>query len=113
MYPRFSQTFGVNEILELERQGADLHILSLRKPTDGRFQESLARVRAGVDYVPEIFAEARSKTLQAHWALGWSAPRRYLHALRAALRHAGVTRDDFRQAALVVRQARKRRLDRV
>ena len=62
MYPRFSQTFVVNEILELERQEADLHILSLRKPTDGRFQESICRVRAGVDYVPELFAEEeRSK----------------------------------------------------
>ena len=37
MYPRFTQTFVVNEILELERQRFDVNILSLKKPADGRF----------------------------------------------------------------------------
>jgi len=53
MYPRFSETFIVNEILELERQGVDVRIYSLRKPDDGRFHASLARVKAGVIYVPQ------------------------------------------------------------
>lgn len=51
MYPRFSETFVVTEILALERQGADLDIFSLRSPVDGRFHESLARVRAPVSYL--------------------------------------------------------------
>ena len=53
MYPRFSETFIVNEILELERRGADIRIYSLRKPDDGRFHANLARVRANVVYVPQ------------------------------------------------------------
>jgi glycosyltransferase involved in cell wall biosynthesis len=53
MYPRFSETFIVNEILELERQGVDVRIYSLRKPDDGRFHASVARVKANVVYVPE------------------------------------------------------------
>jgi len=53
MYPRFSETFIVNEILELERQGVDVRIYSLRKPDDGRFHASLARVKAPVIYAPE------------------------------------------------------------
>ena len=45
-YPRFSQTFVVNEILELERPGLDIDILSQRRPADGSFQASFCRVRA-------------------------------------------------------------------
>jgi glycosyltransferase involved in cell wall biosynthesis len=52
MYPRFSETFVVTEILALQDQGADLDIFSLRPPTDGRFHEALSRVQAPVTYVP-------------------------------------------------------------
>ncbi|TDE95142.1 colanic acid biosynthesis glycosyltransferase WcaL [Occultella glacieicola] len=52
MYPRFSETFIVTEILALEEQGADLEIFSLRPPADGRFHEALARVAAPVTYLP-------------------------------------------------------------
>jgi glycosyltransferase involved in cell wall biosynthesis len=52
MYPRFSETFIVNEILAHEAAGLDLEIFSLRPPADGRFHEALARVRAPVTYLP-------------------------------------------------------------
>jgi len=51
MYPRFSETFIVNEILALERAGERLDLFSLRPPVDGRFHESLAEVRASVTYL--------------------------------------------------------------
>ena len=51
MYPRFSETFIVNEVLALEAAGSDLEIFSLRPPADGRFHESLAEVRAPVTYL--------------------------------------------------------------
>ncbi len=51
MYPRFSETFILNEILALEEQGADLEIFSLRGPIDGHFHENLARVAAPVTYL--------------------------------------------------------------
>lgn len=53
MYPRFSETFILNEILELERQGLDIRIFSLVKPDDGRFHAKLAKVQAKVTYLPE------------------------------------------------------------
>ena len=62
MYPRFSETFVVTEILALQDQGADLDIFSLRPPADGRFHESLSRVKAPVSYLampgkpPDIWA---------------------------------------------------------
>ena len=51
MYPRFSETFIVTELLSMEEQGVDLEIFSLRSPVDGRFHESLARVKAPVCYL--------------------------------------------------------------
>lgn len=51
MYPRFSETFIVNEVLALERAGLDLEIISLRPPADGRFHETLSQVRAPVSYL--------------------------------------------------------------
>ena len=53
MYPRFSETFIVTEILAMEEQGADIDILSLRAPIDGRFHENLAQVRGAVTYVAQ------------------------------------------------------------
>lgn len=53
MYPRFSETFIVNEILAHESAGLDIDIFSLRAPNDGRFHESLARVRGVVSNLPE------------------------------------------------------------
>jgi glycosyltransferase involved in cell wall biosynthesis len=51
VYPRFSETFVVNEILAHERAGVELELFSLRPPLDGRFHELLAEVRAPVHYV--------------------------------------------------------------
>jgi len=54
VYPRLSETFIVNEILELERQGARVTVFSLRLPQEGRFHEKLARVAAEVVYLPAM-----------------------------------------------------------
>ena len=51
MYPRFSETFVVTELLSMQEQGVDLEIFSLRPPIDGRFHEALARLRASVCYI--------------------------------------------------------------
>ena len=51
MYPRFSETFIVSEILAREAAGDRIEIFSLRPPQDPRFHAELARVRAPVTYV--------------------------------------------------------------
>lgn len=48
MYPRFSETFVVSEILAREAAGERVVIFSLRPPTDTRFHAELARVKAPV-----------------------------------------------------------------
>jgi len=52
VYPRYSETFILNELLAHERAGAELEIFSLRPPGDGRFHEAVGQVRAAVTYVP-------------------------------------------------------------
>lgn len=50
-YPRYSETFIVNEILAHEAVGVPIHIFALRPPIDTHFQDKLARVRASVTYL--------------------------------------------------------------
>lgn len=52
VYPRFSETFVVTEILAREAAGADLRIYAMRPTTDARFHPELARVKAPVTWVP-------------------------------------------------------------
>jgi glycosyltransferase involved in cell wall biosynthesis len=51
VYPRFSETFVVTEILAHEAAGLDVEIFSLRPPVDPRFHASLSEVRAPVTYL--------------------------------------------------------------
>jgi glycosyltransferase involved in cell wall biosynthesis len=50
-FPKLSETFVLNEILELERQGVELHIFSLRQPAETKVHPAVAEMRAPVTYV--------------------------------------------------------------
>ncbi|MCA9047549.1 MAG: glycosyltransferase [Planctomycetaceae bacterium] len=50
-YPRFSETFVVNEILAHEAAGLPLEVFSLRPPVDTHFQDALSRVRSPLTYL--------------------------------------------------------------
>ncbi|MCA9837985.1 MAG: glycosyltransferase, partial [Trueperaceae bacterium] len=50
-YPRYSETFIVNEILAHEAAGLELEIFSLNAPVDSHFQDIIAKVRAPVTYL--------------------------------------------------------------
>ncbi|MCI2956222.1 glycosyltransferase [Agromyces atrinae] len=52
VYPRFSETFIVTEILAREAQGESIEIFSLRPTDDTRFHAELARVQAPVRAIP-------------------------------------------------------------
>lgn len=54
-YPRFSETFVVNEILAHEERGRQIDIFALRAVEETHFQDLIARVRAGVTRVPDRF----------------------------------------------------------
>ncbi|WP_282007137.1 glycosyltransferase [Propioniciclava sinopodophylli] len=51
VYPRFSETFVVTEILAREAAGDDLAIYALRPTTDARFHPEIARVQAPVSWI--------------------------------------------------------------
>lgn len=51
-YPRYSETFIVNEILAHEAAGTEVEIFALRHPNDTHFQDAISRVRAPVTYLP-------------------------------------------------------------
>ena len=48
-FPRISETFILNEVLELERQGDPIEILSLSEPTEEVRSKALKRVQAKVN----------------------------------------------------------------
>lgn len=50
-YPRFSETFIVNEILSHELAGTEIYIFSLLPPIDTHFQDLIGRVKAPVTYL--------------------------------------------------------------
>ena len=107
MYPRFSQTFVVNEIRELERQGVDVRIASLRLPNEGMFHEAVTRVRATCDYLEDRFLGSARSHLAAQWKLFRKSPRTYASILGLKRRHPGIRWFELCQAAALLRWARK------
>lgn len=101
-YPRFSETFIVNEILAHEAAGWDVDIFALRPPTDTHFQDMLARVRAPVTYLTPI----RPKAAEAWSALGAAVSLR--PPLAALERLANAEYRDGTQAARLATLVRER-----
>ncbi len=96
MYPRFSETFIVNEILAHEAAGLAVTIFSLRSPVDGRFHEEYARVLAPVIYVnPKA-----SKALDL-WETLRQGASRYPALLSLLRAEPDLQMDDLYQALLI------------
>ncbi len=113
MYPRFSQTFVVNEILELERQNLPVRIVSMRRPDEGMFHESVCRVQAKAHYLPETALGALAKTWSAHTTRLRQHPRGYMRAAGTALRQAGATWSDLMQAGHLLAWTKKQNVKHV
>ncbi|MDH3584324.1 MAG: glycosyltransferase, partial [Phycisphaerae bacterium] len=111
VYPRLSETFIVNEILALEADGADLSILSIRKPGDGIFHESISRVRARAQYVPEPGPKLRAKTNRFLWNRLRRSPGRMTSAIGHILDHGGLSWRHLRMATYLQRWVHKNRID--
>jgi hypothetical protein len=68
VFPRLSETFILNEILELERQGIAVEIFSLNPPRDPRFHAELAELGAHVTYLPRADSTDMRSQLRRDWA---------------------------------------------
>jgi glycosyltransferase involved in cell wall biosynthesis len=84
-FPRISETFVTNEILELERLGLQIRIFPLKRPDGGARQANVDNVRAPVQYLPERIVLALPLLLPVHIALCARRPAPYLRALRYTL----------------------------
>lgn len=85
-YPKLSETFILNEILELERQGLNLHIFSLRRPPERRTHPGVAQVKAPVTYLPSLLPEfdpaQEKKLIDAQLDLFYQDSSAYMGALQ-------------------------------
>ena len=63
-YPRFSETFVVNEILALEKAGVQVDIFALGPVSETHFQEAISRVRAPVHRIRHQFHDT-----ELYWQL--------------------------------------------
>ncbi len=85
-FPRLSETFVLQELLELERRGLRLHVIALRRPDEVIEQEAVRELSAEVEYLPELSENApRLAVRVAHAALLLRRRVGYLHGISAAI----------------------------
>jgi glycosyltransferase involved in cell wall biosynthesis len=65
-YPRLSETFIAQELLELQQAGLDLALVSLRHPTDKKRHPIHDEITAPITYLPEYLYQEPSRVLN-----GW------------------------------------------
>ncbi len=85
-FPRLSETFVLQELLELERRGLRLHLFALRRPEEVVQLEALAELRAPVEYLPEpVVPYQRTRVRLAQAALLLQRRLGYLHGFAEML----------------------------
>lgn len=102
MYPRFSETFIVSEILAREAAGEQIVVYSLRPPVDTRFHAELARVQAPAHQVPR---SSGARGFWATWASVAGEPALADGLARALPLLLKAAPDDAEQAVAVARMA--------
>ena len=85
-YPRISETFISNEILLLEKLGFAIHLFSMRRPRENFSHDSVKKIRATVDYLPETLIKPLPRLLYHNLFLAAKQPGVYAAALKAAYR---------------------------
>jgi len=109
MFPRLSETFILNEVLELEKQGLPLHIFSLKQPVDAVFHAHAEKVHSRVTYLPEQIRRAALRVAQGQLHVWRNYRRPWQRTLRNAPRRArsgadGGNLTGFYQACCLIRE---------
>ena len=101
-FPRLSETFVLQELLELERRGLHLHVAALRRPAEVVQQEALSRLRATVEYLPEGVVQYRRQRIRlAHAVCLLERRVSYFHSLAEAIASPDYSRSVGAKAALL------------
>ena len=85
-YPRISEAFISNEILLLEKLGFPIHIFSMREPRENFTHESVTRIQADVDYLPETLLRPLPRLVYHNFLLALQQPAVYVKALKIAVK---------------------------
>ena len=91
-WPRLSQTFVVNEVLEQERLGTQLELYSLTRSGEEILQPQVLAVRAPVHYLDERRPHPFEAALRDHALVARSAPLAYARTLALAVFRPDLTR---------------------
>ncbi|MEO0546993.1 MAG: glycosyltransferase family 4 protein [Pseudomonadota bacterium] len=67
-YPRLSETFIAQEILNLQKAGLNLHLVSLRHPTDTKRHPVHHEITAPLLYLPEYVHDDVKRCIKAWWS---------------------------------------------
>ncbi len=92
-YPRISETFISNEIHLLENLGFSLHLFSMRQPREPLMHQSVKRIRARVNYLPETLLAPLPILIYHNGLLARSHPSLYAQAFRLMLKRWRRTRN--------------------
>ena len=68
-FPRNSETFILNEILALQRHGADVTVFSLNRPDDGVYHRGLSELKRPVVYMLGRKPDTMPAHLNANWPM--------------------------------------------
>ena len=71
IFPKLSETFILQEILELERLGLNLVVLSLRPPSDADMHSHFHQLKAPVVYAPVVLNEGKGNGIQESLWTEW------------------------------------------
>ena len=105
-FPRLSETFVLQELLELERLGVKLHVVALRRPDEAVEQEAVGALAADVEYLPDLGMNAERLALRlAHAALFMRRPIGYLHGLADVVASPDFTRSRLHLGLMLAHRA--------
>lgn len=100
-FPRLSETFVLNELLDLERRGVRLHLFALRHPEEAIEQELVKSLRAPVEYLDDPQPARTMAIRAAHAALLLHGRERYLAGIADVISSPDFSRSRLKQAALL------------
>ena len=66
-YPRLSETFVAQELLELQKHGLDFTIYSLRQPTSQEIHPIHGEITADIEYLPEYLYKDLTRLIKCWW----------------------------------------------